>query len=233
MAAKGVIFDVDGTLVDTNDAHAWAWEEAFERYGYAVPFDRIRPLIGMGGDNLVPELTDIPKDDPKQKELGEAWKKIFQSKYLHRIRAFPQTRALFERLKAEGLRLGVASSAKKELLDKLLEIAEVRDLVEQTTSSDDASSSKPDPDIVGAALEKLGLSPKEAVMVGDTPYDIEAAGRLGVATIALRCGGFADESLAGAAEIYDDPEDLLGGLERSTLLGKPKAAQANRPMDVR
>lgn len=223
MAIQGVILDVDGTLVDSNNAHAWAWVEAFERHGLEVSFEQVRPLIGMGGDNLVPELTGIGKDDPLRHQISEAWKEIFQEKYLPRVRAFPKTRELLERMQTEGLRRVVASSAKEELLGKLLEIARVQDLVEARISSDDAQNSKPDPDIVKAALERLGLPPDQVVMLGDTPYDIEAAGRLGIGTIALRCGGFLEGALDGAIAVYEDPEDLLRQFDTSVLSRNPTA----------
>jgi HAD superfamily hydrolase (TIGR01509 family) len=214
---KGVILDVDGTLVDSNEAHVQAWVKAFKRGGYDVPAERVRPLIGMGSDNLLPNLISIEKDTPEGEKLSEYWKEIFESEYLPTLKAFPKTKELLKRLKADGLKLAVASSAEKEMLKRLLEIAGADKLIEDETSADDAENSKPDPDIVQAALDKLALNPQEVVMIGDTPYDIEAAGKIDVKVIALRCGGWNDDGLKSAIAIYDDPADLLACLDASPL----------------
>jgi HAD superfamily hydrolase (TIGR01509 family) len=206
---RGVILDVDGTLVDSNDAHARAWVEAFAQYGVKIDFEKTRRLIGMGGDKLMPEVSGIEEESETGKKISKRRGEIFKEKYLPKVRAFPQTRGLLLRLKEEGLRLAVASSAKEDELTPLLEIAGASDLIEEKTSSDDAENSKPEPDIVKAALDGLGFRPEEVFMLGDTPYDIEAAGRAGVKVIALRSGGWDDEGLRGTAAIYDDPADLL------------------------
>jgi HAD superfamily hydrolase (TIGR01549 family) len=209
---------VDGTLVDSNDAHARAWLEALSRHGYKCTYEEIRRLIGMGSDHLLPKTTGVEKDTPAGERISEAWKEVFERDYLPDLKAFPKTRTLLLALKRHGLKLVVASSAEKEMLDKLLEIAGAKDLLEDTTSSDDAESSKPDPDIVKAALDSIGLPAGEVMMLGDTPYDIQAARKLGVGTVALRCGGWDDEALKGAVAVYDDPADLLAHLDDSPLL---------------
>jgi HAD superfamily hydrolase (TIGR01509 family) len=214
---KGIILDVDGTLVDSNEAHVQAWIKALKRGGYDVPAERVRPLIGMGSDNLLPTLIGVEKDTPEGEKLSEYWKEIFESEYLPRIKAFPKTEELLVRLRADGYKLTVASSAEKEMLKKLLEIAGADNLIEDETSADDAENSKPDPDIVQAALDKINLKPQQVVMLGDTPYDIEAAAKIGVKVIALRCGGWNDHGLKGAIAIYDDPADLLAHLDDSPL----------------
>jgi HAD superfamily hydrolase (TIGR01509 family) len=206
---QGVILDVDGTLVDSNDAHARAWVEAFAEAGVKVEFEKARRLIGMGGDKLMPEVSGIEEESGPGKKISERRGEIFKEKYLPAVRAFPKTRELLLRLKEENLKLAVASSAKEDELSPLLKIAGASDLIEEKTSSDDAENSKPDPDIVKAALDGLGFRPEEVFMLGDTPYDIEAAGRAGVKVIALRSGGWDDDALRGAAAIYDDPADLL------------------------
>lgn len=221
MQLKGVILDVDGTLVDSNNAHAWAWVEAFERHGLGVSFEQVRPLIGMGADHLVPSLAPVSEEE--QKALGEEQSRIFRQKYLHRLRAFPKTRELLQRLRSDGLRLVVASSAKEEVLGPLLDIAGASDLLDSSTGAD-GKNSKPEPDIVAAALDELKLSPQQVVMLGDTPYDIEAAGKVGVKVIALRCGGFSEQDLSQAVAIYQDPEDLLNHLGQSVF----RPAQAAR-----
>ena len=214
---RGVLLDVDGTLVDSNDAHTSAWVEAFERGGYDVPREKVRRLIGMGSDNLLPEAITVEKDSEEGKRLSDTWREIFMADYLPRLKAFPKTRELLERMREDRLKLVVASSAEAEMLEKLLAIADVKDLVESKTSSDDAENSKPEPDIVKAALDKLGTGANEVLMLGDTPYDIEAAGKLGIGVIALRCGGFTDVDLERAEAIYDDPEDLLKNYDKSPL----------------
>lgn len=221
---RGVIFDVDGTLVDSNDMHARAWEEAFREAGYPAPFEKIRSLIGMGGDKLVPTLMGWSADHPRVEEVGRRRVEIFRERYLPLIKPFPRTRELLLALRESGLKLAVASSAEKEELEPLLERAGAADLIEHKASSDDADGSKPDPDIVHAALRRLGLPRSDVVMIGDTPYDVEAATRAGLAIIAFRSGGWHDEALAGAREIYDGPADLLAHLPESMLLPGRAAA---------
>jgi HAD superfamily hydrolase (TIGR01509 family) len=208
-AIEGVIFDVDGTLIDSNDAHAYAWVDAAAEFGFDASFGEARRLIGMGGDKLLPELLGLEEDDEMGERISKRRGEIFMKRYFPTVRAFPKSRELLLRLRDAGLRLAIASSSKREELDQFLDRARVRDLVEDKTSSSDAENSKPDPDIVQAALGKLGLRADQVVMVGDTPYDVEAASRAGIRTIAMRSGGWSDEELAGAVAIRDDPADLL------------------------
>jgi HAD superfamily hydrolase (TIGR01509 family) len=221
MAVRGVIFDVDGTLVDSNDAHAHAWEEAFRDVGQPLPFERIRSRIGMGGDKLVPAVTGWSKDDPRVEQVGKRRGEIFRTRYLPKVRALPGAADLVAALKRAGLACAVASSAEKEELEPLLARAGAADLIDHKASSDDADRSKPDPDIVQAALDRLGLPKSDVVMIGDTPYDVEAAGRAGIAAIAFRSGGWDDAALKGAGEIYDGPADLLSRLGESMLAPAP------------
>lgn len=214
---QGVILDIDGTLVDSNDAHARAWVEALAEHGIQAAYEKVRPLIGMGGDKLLPEVSGIEEDSDEGKKISQYRSKVFKKKYLPNIKAFPSVRELLERMRDEGLKLVVASSAKEDELKQLLEIAGATDLIEGKTSSSDAENSKPDPDIVQAALKDSGLSPDEVVMLGDTPYDIEAAGKAGIATIALRSGGWTDARLARAIAVYDGPADLLANYDSSPL----------------
>jgi phosphoglycolate phosphatase-like HAD superfamily hydrolase len=215
---RGVLLDVDGTLVDSNDAHARAWVEALEESGRRVPFDRVRALIGMGGDKLLPEAAALSADSAEGEAIGRRRGAIFRERYLPHLRAFDGSRALVEDLKARGLRLAVASSAEERDLRPLLEIAGAADLLDARTSGDDAERSKPDPDIVKAALQELGCASSEAIMVGDTPYDVEAARRAGLDCIGLRCGGWSDRDLAGAVAVYDGPRDLLRRIVGSPIL---------------
>jgi len=206
---RAVLLDVDGTLVDSNDAHAWAWVDVFAEFRQDVPFERVRPLIGKGGDKLMPETIGVDSESPVGKRIDERRTEIFRERYLPKLEPFPRATELLERFRADGLRLVVATSAKKEEMDALLEICSASKLVDERTSSDDAEESKPDGDIVRAALSRVGAAPDEALMLGDTPYDVEAARRIGVGTVALRSGGWDDRALADAVAIYADASELL------------------------
>ncbi len=214
---RGVIFDIDGTLVDSNDAHAQSWVETFREAGYDVPFEVVRPLIGMGGDKLLPKTIGIRHDSSEEKKLTKQRSEIFREQYLPRLKPLEGARALVERVRADGLKPVVATSAKDEELNGLLKAAGVVDLMEEKATASDAKRSKPDPDIVEAAIEQTGLRPDELVMIGDTPYDVEAATRAGVRIIGFRSGGWKDEDLSGAVEIYDGPADLLANYSSSVL----------------
>ena len=212
---RGVILDVDGTLVDSNDAHAHAWVDALAEHGYQVPFEKVRRLIGMGGDKLLPAVAGIEKDSAPGKAIDRRRGEIFKARYLPTLRPFPEVRALLQRMRDQGWKLVVASSAKADELDPLLKIAQAADLVAETTSSNEAEHSKPSPDIVQVALDKLGRPAQPAVMLGDTPYDVEAAAKAGVRTVAFRCGGWGDPDLAGAWQVYDDAADLLAHFDQA------------------
>lgn len=214
---RGVILDVDGTLVDSNDAHAWVWVEAFKLHNHGISFEQARRLIGMGSDKLIPELTGIEKESEEGQAIAQTRRELFQSRYLPTLQAFSKVPALLAQMHASGLKLVVASSAEKEELEKLLQIAGATPFIEEEISSDDAANSKPAPDVVQAALNKLGFPPEAVIMLGDTPYDIEAASRAGVAIVALRCGGWDDANLEGALAIYNDPADLLAQYKMSPL----------------
>jgi HAD superfamily hydrolase (TIGR01509 family) len=216
---QGVIFDIDGTLLDSNDAHAQSWVDTFAEAGYDVPFDVVRPLIGMGADKLLPRTIGIRHDSEEGKKLVKRRGETFREKYLPRLRPLEGSRTLVLRVRSDGLKPIVATSAKDEELKGLLRAAEVADLMEEKATASDADRSKPDPDIVEAAIEESEISPENLVMIGDTPYDIEAAKKAKVRTIAFRSGGWSDDALAGAVEIYDGPADLLLHYD-SSLLGR-------------
>ena len=219
---KGVIFDIDGTLVDSNDSHAQSWVDTFAEFGYDVPFDAVRPLIGMGGDKLLPKTVGVSKDSEEGKKLSKRRSEIFRQRYLPKLRPLEGARELVSRVRADDLKPIVATSAKDEELKGLLKAAKVDDLMEERATASDAKRSKPDPDIVHAAVSESGLPSSELVMIGDTPYDVEAASRAGLRTIAFRSGGWSDKDLAGASEIYDGPADLLSHYESSLIARERK-----------
>ena len=187
---KAAIFDVDGTLLDSVDLHALAWHEAMVKFGHAVGFEQARSQIGKGGDKLIPHFLSIDAQREHGKELEEWRGKRFKSEYLPLVRPFSAVPDLLRRVRDAGLRIAVASSAKKDELEKYLDIAGIADLVDVTTSSDDVEESKPAPDIFEVVLKKLGIGGGDAVAIGDTPYDAEAAGKAGIATIGVLSGGF-------------------------------------------
>ena len=209
MRYSAVILDVDGTLVDSNEAHARAWVDAFTQFGISVAYDIVRRCIGMGGDKLMPTVSGLEEDSERGQQISDRRGEIFKSRYLPGIQAFPRTRELIQRLLDDGLVLAVASSAKKDELTPLLERAGVADLIQTRTSSDDAENSKPDPDIVAAAVKRTGVPKGEAIMLGDTPYDVEAARRAGIAIVGVECGGWSAHELEGAIDVYRDPADIL------------------------
>ena len=217
MTLSAVLFDVDGTLVDSNDAHARAWVKAFAEAGVDVTFEDVRWRIGMGGDKLMPAVSGIAEDAPDGQRISNRRREIFKSEFLPQLHRFRDADRLVAALKERGFTVVAASSAKKDELGPLLKIAGVDGPMDAATSSDDAEESKPDPDIIQAALDRASARPSQAVMIGDTPYDLEAAQRAGVAAIAFRCGGWRDADLGGAVAIYDGPWDLLAQLDQSVL----------------
>lgn len=226
---RAVLFDVDGTLVDSNDAHAHAWVRAFADFGVSVAFDAVRRSIGMGGDKLMPKVSGIAEDSEKGRQIAERRQEIFSTEFLPTLQPLRGSAALVAAMRRLGLTVVAASSAKKEELEHLLRIAGADTLLHGATSSDDVEESKPDPDIVEAALALAEVSPDVAVMVGDTPYDIEAAQRAGVRAIAFRSGGWTDDELSGAIAIYDGPWDLLRRLNDSPIVeATDDAAQKTR-----
>ncbi|WP_426232212.1 HAD family hydrolase [Pararhizobium sp. DWP3-4] len=219
MQIKAILFDIDGTLVDSNDMHVDAWKEAFSRIGVTIEQNVIHDQIGKGADMLLPALLpDL--DDLGREKLGEAHNDIFKAKYRSDVQPFPQAHDLLAHVDRLGQKVVLASSASQDDLDYYLDLLGVRDLIAATTSSRDVKNTKPAPDIFSTALSKVkGISASEAIVVGDTPYDIEAARKCGIATVAVRSGRFTDEVLveAGAVAIYDDVAALLGDYERSPL----------------
>jgi HAD superfamily hydrolase (TIGR01509 family) len=209
MANGAVVLDVDGTLIDSNDAHARAWVDAFAEQGITAPLAKVRRAIGMGGDKLLPHVAGIEKESKLGRAVSSRRSEIFQRSYLPHLQPFPHVRELLERFRADDLTLTVASSAQENELGALLEVAGVADLIHAQTSSDEADRSKPDPDIVHAAIARAKCPKNRIVMLGDTPYDVEAAHRAGIPIVALECGGWTAEELHEADAVYGSPADLL------------------------
>jgi HAD superfamily hydrolase (TIGR01509 family) len=211
MVTKAILFDVDGTLVDSNDLHARAWVDTFDRFGVIAPFEKVREQIGKGGDNLMPVFLDSATIDARGEEITAARSTIFKQSYAPEVEPFAEVRSLFQRAAADGWTIVLATSGTSEEIEPYLDMLDCRDIVSVVTTSDDAERSKPDPDIFAAAMAKAGVTADRAIVVGDSPYDMEAAGKLGIPAIAVRCGCFDDQTLldAGAIALYDSPSDLL------------------------
>lgn len=205
----GLIFDVDGTLIDSNELHAKAWADAFREAGRPIPLARIRPHIGKGGDLLVPDLLDARGMREIGRQVEKARSRIFRERYLPKVRPFPGIRRLFQALREKGIRIVLASSAPAREIEAHLETLGVAELVDGTTSADDAEFSKPSPEIFRAALDRIPAPRSRTVVVGDTPYDILAAHRTATPIVAVRSGGFSDESLRKAEWIVDAVPDIL------------------------
>lgn len=219
MKIKAILFDIDGTLVDSNDQHVLTWEEVFRREGTVIDRQIIHDQIGKGADMLVPSLLPNTNEDMIDR-LGKAHGKIFKARYLGDIKPFPGARDLLVRAHDAGQKVVLASSASKDDLNHYIDLLNAHDLVDAATSADDVENTKPAPDIFSTALKKIApYSAEDVVVVGDTPYDISAAAKCGLNTIAVRSGKFSHESLqkAGAVAIYDDVASLLADFENSPL----------------
>jgi HAD superfamily hydrolase (TIGR01509 family) len=209
-----VLLDIDGTLVDSNQLHADSWHAALARHGIACDLATLRGMIGMGADKLLEQAVGIQKDSQLGARIVDTRSELFMRDYLPRVQPFPGARALVQRILDSGLTPVVASSASSQELEGLLERAQVDDLLPRRTGADDAGRSKPDPDILHAALEMAHARPEDATLIGDTPYDMEAAQRAGVAFVGVRSGGYDDAQLPGAVAVYSDVAALLADFDR-------------------
>lgn len=230
---RAVLFDIDGTLLESNDAHAHAWVEALRGHGHDVPYERVRSKIGMGGDKILAELIQIDDESTLGKAIKNSRAHIMKASYLPDLGPFHGARVLVDMLRSRGLVCVAVSSSTADDIADLLRAAGVADLMHEVVCADDVDASKPDPDLVQAALDRLEIFAEEALMLGDTPYDIEAASRANVMTIAVRCGGWTDKDLAGAIAIYDDPADLAAHLDRSPLALDRKSLPPPSPVRLR
>jgi HAD superfamily hydrolase (TIGR01509 family) len=215
---SAAILDIDGTLVDTNYQHTLAWYRAFCEHDIVLPVWRIHRHIGMGGDQLVPALTSEQVEHECGDDIRDAESRCYR-RLIGEVRPMRDARRLIEDLHARGHRVLLASSAKEQELDHYLELLHARELVDGWTSSADVQATKPAPDIVQVALDRAGAAADEAVMVGDSPWDAEAAARAGVSTIAVMTGGFSEEELkdAGASAVYQSVAELRKDLDETFL----------------
>ncbi len=215
---RSIIFDVDGTLVDSVDEHAEAWRRAFLEFGRDVPFAHVRSQIGKGADQLVPVFFTEDELEKFGKELSDYRSELFKREFMPKLRPFPRVRELFQRLRADGIHIALASSANGDELEHYIQLCNLEGLTQAETSKADAAKSKPHPDIFQAAMDKLGRpEPHSVVVIGDTPYDALAASKLSLPTVGVLCGGFPEEDLrtAGCRAIYKDPADLLAHYDSS------------------
>jgi HAD superfamily hydrolase (TIGR01509 family) len=232
---KAVIFDVDGTLIDSVDLHARAWQDIFYKYGVNTDFQAVRDQIGKGGDKLM-KIFLSPEQIARQGEEIEAERTdLFKRKYLPKVKPFPELHDLFTRLRNDGIKIALASSAKDDELEAYKKITGIGPFLAEDSSSDDVSNSKPDPDVFRAAQKKLGVEPGNIIAVGDTQYDAESAGKAGMATIGLLCGGSNPAKLRGCIAVYRDPADMLKNYATSPLgrnddKNKEKSMSSNHPL---
>jgi HAD superfamily hydrolase (TIGR01549 family) len=219
------IFDIDGTLVDSNELHVKSWDRAFRRFGKEFPREKLRAQIGKGSDQYLPEF--LTPDEIKRfgKELDDYRSNLFRKEYLPKVRSFPKVRELFQRIRDDNKHIVLASSGKKADTKYYIDFLRIDDLIDGYVSGDDADNSKPAPDIFAASLKKFGeISSADALTVGDTRFDIEAAGKAGLKTIAFLCGGTSESVLreGGAVVIYRDPADFLAHYDQLTTHAAPQ-----------
>lgn len=209
---KAIIFDLDGTLVDSVRYHAEAWVKAFKEYGYDFSHETLSQQIGKGSEFIVGELLSSEEAEKLHSDIAQYRKKYYQDNLLEKVEPFPKVKELFKAIKADGIEIVLASSAREETIAHYKQLLEIEDLIEGATSTDEVEQSKPEPDIFRTALDKLdGVSADEAIVVGDSPYDAIAANKVNLTTIGLLGGGFSSDTLkeAGCVAIYKDPADLL------------------------
>ena len=214
MSTPVAILDVDGTLVDTNYHHAIAWYRAFRQHGLVLPLWRIHRHIGMGGDQLVAALAGDGTEEREGDDIRAAETALYLA-LIDEVQPFRDSRELLVDLRARGASVVLASSAKAAEVDHYLDLLDARDLAEAWTTSADVERTKPAPDLVQSALEKLGAGPEDAFLVGDTPWDVKAAEQAGVPTYAVLTGGFSEQELrdAGAADVHESVSHLRGDLD--------------------
>ena len=211
LVTSSFIFDIDGTLVDSNELHVQSWDRAFRHFNKTFPIEALRDQIGKGSDQYLPEFLTPDEFARFGKQLDDYRSEIFRKEYLPKVRPFPKVKELLARIKKDGKRIVLASSGKKKDTEYYIDLLKIDNLIDGYTSADDAERSKPAPDIFAASVDKFKLARKETIVIGDTRFDVEAAARTGLETIGVTCGGTDGNILraAGAIAVYQDPEDLL------------------------
>jgi HAD superfamily hydrolase (TIGR01509 family) len=217
---EAVLSDIDGTLVESNWLHAAAWRDAFAVIDITLDIETVRRQIGKGGDQLIPVFVPWWKRPMVEEPLKAYRSFLFHQDYFSKVKPFPRVRDLFLRLKESGIRIALASSSAKKDLDTYQKIANISDLVDETTSADDTRHSKPHPDIFSATLKKLHVQPASVLALGDTPYDAESAGKAGIRTIGVTTGGWSRMELldAGCIEVYQNVAELLERFDQSAIM---------------
>ncbi|RKO20989.1 HAD family hydrolase [Pseudarthrobacter phenanthrenivorans] len=215
---RGVLFDVDGTLIDSSYIHTISWWGAFRQQGYDIPMASIHHFVGMGGDRLVDSLLPGERDRSADPDIMASHGALYASHW-PALRPFDGVKDLLAQCHAGGLAVALASSARKKDLEVMKGILDADAFIDGATSANDAKESKPSPDILVAALEAIGVRAADAVFVGDAVWDMKAAAALGIPAVAVRCGGINAAELreAGAVEVYDGPADLLRNLNSSAI----------------
>jgi HAD superfamily hydrolase (TIGR01509 family) len=213
---RAFIFDIDGTLVDSNQLHVDSWDRAFRKFGKQFPREALRAQIGKGSDQYLPQFLTEKELSDFGKQLDEYRSELFRKEYLPRVCPLPKVRELFQRIRDDHKKIVLASSGKKTDTNYYVKLLKIENLIEGYASADDADRSKPAPDIFTAALEKLNVRPAEGIAVGDTRFDVEAAAKVGLKTIALTCGGTAEQVLrrAGAIAVFRDPAHLVANYDK-------------------
>jgi phosphoglycolate phosphatase-like HAD superfamily hydrolase len=225
---RAVILDVDGTLLDSNEAHALAWLVALHDFGHEVALELLRPLIGMAPERVIYHAIGAPRDPDEGRDILRRKSQIFRTWYLPRLLPFVGTRALLQRMKRDGLHLIAATMAGADEAAELIQASGIGDLLDARVTGSDIEN-WPDSELVAAALSRSRCSPESVLLLGDTPYDIAAGSRAGVDVVALRCGGWRDAALRGAAAVYNDACDLLRNYSTSPFFSATTAAPYASP----
>jgi HAD superfamily hydrolase (TIGR01509 family) len=217
MSLKAVLVDIDGTLLDSNSFHAESWVRTLQHFGYNATFEAVVKQIGMGGEYLLPNFVPADKLRTQEKVINAFRKSLFHREYMDRIVPFLDARTLLERMRKRDLRIAIATSSEKDDLETFKTLLKIHDLVEEDITADDAERPKPEPDIFQAALNFLKVQPSEALALGDTPWDVKAAARAGVSTVAVQSGGWNEHQLrdAGAIAVYVDVAEIVRTFDQS------------------
>ncbi|HJT45606.1 MAG TPA: HAD family hydrolase [Chthoniobacterales bacterium] len=216
------IFDIDGTLVDSNELHVQSWDRAFRHFGKSIPIEALHEQIGKGSDQYLPEFLTPEEIERFGKTLDDYRSEVFRKDYLSKVTPFPKVPELFDRIRKDDKRIVLATSGKQKDTDHYIDLLRIDKFIEGYISGDEADRSKPAPDIFTSCVDKFKLARSETIVVGDTRFDVEAAARAGLKTIGVTCGG-TDANLlraAGAIAVFKDPADLLANYkEIKTVTG--------------